>query len=245
MLSAEVAEDVIHGGDLSRSEVLMVLLAIDADQPKKPRRVCDLGLAVGLTAIEGWNVGRDLQAPGVLAIRKPDGWCLTRQGRAAVQELAGADIAPAIQAVGRRLREQVGAMNDADAVEFLREAIGCLEHGFLRAAVVFSWVGAVAILHEEVVANHLAEFNKEAPKVDPKWRPAKTKDDLGRMGESNFLEVLCRVSVIGKNVKQELKSQCLDLRNGCGHPSSLKVREQRVVSHLEILIDHVFARVQL
>jgi len=40
-------------------------------------------------------------------------------------------------------------------------------------------------------------------------------------------------------VKAELK-QCLDRRNGCGHPNSLKIGPNTVAHHLEILLLNVF-----
>jgi len=53
----------------------------------------------------------------------------------------------------------------------------------------------------------------------PKWKAAKTVDDLATMKEAEFLSVLEALSIIGKSVKQEL-DRCLRLRNGCGHPNS-------------------------
>jgi hypothetical protein len=88
----------------------------------------------------------------------------------------------------------------------------------------------------------LKEFNAEAIARDSKWKPAKTADDLGLMKEDTFLDVLQRISVIGKNVKQELKDLCLKLRNGAGHPNSLVFGENRVASHVETLVLNVFAK---
>jgi len=85
----------------------------------------------------------------------------------------------------------------------------------------------------------LTKFNAEAVKKFPKWKDATTADDLTRMKEADFLEVLASSSIIGKNVKHELGA-CLTFRNGCGHPNSLKVGEQRVAAHIETLILNVF-----
>jgi hypothetical protein len=41
------------------------------------------------------------------------------------------------------------------------------------------------------------------------------------MGEHDFLDVLAALSIIGKNVKDELQ-KALKLRNGCGHPTALE-----------------------
>ena len=92
-----------------------------------------------------------------------------------------------------------------------------------------------------MIQNHLSAFNAEAKRRDSRWKLAKTRDDLARMKESNFLDILEALSIIGKNVKQELKN-CLQLRNGCGHPNTLKISENRVASHIEILILNVFSK---
>jgi hypothetical protein len=97
----------------------------------------------------------------------------------------------------------------------------------------------VSVLYEFVLANNLDEFNAEAVRRDTRWKPAKTTDDLTRMNEHAFLQVLSATSVLGRSVKDELEG-CLKLRNGCGHPNSLKVGETRVAAHIESLIENVF-----
>ena len=98
----------------------------------------------------------------------------------------------------------------------------------------------MALLYESVVSKHLTAFNAEAAKREPKWKNAKTADDLGRMKEALFLDVALDISLIGKNVKQELDG-CLKLRNACGHPNSLKVGPNKVAAHLETLALNVYA----
>lgn len=100
-------------------------------------------------------------------------------------------------------------------------------------------LAAVDVLYSEVVAHHLASFNAEAVKVNSKWKPAVNEDGLSRMGEADFLDRLAAIGVLGKNAKEEL-AKALKLRNGCGHPNSLKVGPNMVASHLETLILNVF-----
>ncbi len=64
-------------------------------------------------------------------------------------------------------------------------------------------------------------------------------DDLGKMKETTFLEIVESVGVFGKNVKQELET-CLKLRNACGHPSALKIGPNKVAAHLEVLALNVY-----
>ncbi|GAQ27571.1 hypothetical protein SAMD00023378_1254 [Ralstonia sp. NT80] len=127
----------------------------------------------------------------------------------------------------------------ADVQEFVAEAVACYEARHFRAAVVLSWVGAVSLLYEYVVQHRLVDFNAEAARRDPKWRVAKNEDDLSRMKEYEFLQILEALSVLGKNVKNELEG-CLKLRNGCGHPNSLKLAESRCAAHIEVLVLNVF-----
>ena len=140
---------------------------------------------------------------------------------------------------GTALRALLPKIKDNKTRGFLDEAVACAELSLSRAAIVLSWVGAVSVLYDHVVSKHLAAFNSEAIRRDPKWRPAKTADDLSRMKDYEFLQVLEAISVIGKNTKHELE-MCLKLRNACGHPSSLKVGPNKVAAHVEMLALNVF-----
>jgi hypothetical protein len=102
-----------------------------------------------------------------------------------------------------------------------------------------SWLAAVDVLHRFVHQKYLAEFNAEAKRVDSRWRDAKTTDDLGRMAEVDFLDRIAGISLVGKNVKKELKD-CLDRRNACGHPNSLRVGANTAAHHIEILLLNIF-----
>jgi hypothetical protein len=139
----------------------------------------------------------------------------------------------------QHLRAILPKIRHEDVRDFLSEAIVCAEQSLPRAAIVLSWVGAIAIMQREVVDNHLTAFNTEALKREPKWKPAKTADDLGRLKETMFLEVAQAVGLIGKNVKHELDN-CLKLRNGCGHPNTLKVGSNKVAAHIETLALNVY-----
>ena len=155
-------------------------------------------------------------------------------------KLAGPLLNSPVPLVASSLRAHMVSIKDSDTQAFVEEAIVCFESGQHRACVVLSWVGAVSVLHNHVVVHKLNDFNAEAVKRNPKWKKAKTVDDLGLMKEDSFLDILQAISVIGKNVKQELK-KALVLRNGCGHPNSLKVAEHKVSAHLEDLMLNVFA----
>jgi hypothetical protein len=161
-------------------------------------------------------------------------------GRLATRVSGGVGDNRPIEVILASLRQTASTVTSQQARTFIEEAIGCAEARFHRAAIVLSWAGAVSVLHDHVVVNHLEAFNAEARRRDQKWRAARSADDLSRMKEHDLLDVLEAISVIVRNVKTELQG-CLKLRNGCGHPSSLQVSEHRTAAHIETLVLNVFA----
>ncbi|KIC48912.1 hypothetical protein [Tateyamaria sp. ANG-S1] len=139
------------------------------------------------------------------------------------------------------LRAHLDKITDVETRHFVEEAIKCHEAELYRSAIVMAWLGAMDVLHKYVHSHHLSAFNTEAKRVDGRWKTAKTSDDFGRMGEADFLNRIAAISVIGKNAKEELQ-KALGLRNGCGHPNSLKVSANKSAAHIETLLQNFFER---
>ncbi len=226
--------------DLTRLEKLLLVLATQ-DTPISVAKIKDIAASAGLRIPPKWNVSSILSTSKGKAI-KTTGWEITEAGKAHLHEIGISNISQAAMQVAKDLRKHLTAIDDPQTKAFVEEAIRCHEAGCYRAAVVMSWLGAMDVLHKYVHANFLAEFNAEADRVmKKKWKEAKTPDDLGRMRESDFLDRIEGLSIIGKNVKAELK-KALDLRNGCGHPNSLQVSVNKSAAHLETLLQNVFQK---
>ncbi len=240
-LSEQQAKDLVHMNGRSRLQQLLILLAVGggarpAGVIKKTATKC------GMRAASKWNVSDILRKSNGCAILADNGWELTGTGMKAVAEMAGVRLSTVVVKNSvADVRKHLGNISSQDAKDFIEEAVRCFECGQLRAAVVFSWVGAVAVMHAHVVHNALAAFNAEARRRDGKWKDARNGDELGRMQERDFLDVLEAIESIGKNVKQTLQNQCLSLRNACGHPNSLKISENSVAAHLDTLVLNVFS----
>ncbi|MEW6205319.1 MAG: hypothetical protein AB1516_08360 [Pseudomonadota bacterium] len=228
-------------GDLNDTDKVLICLATEPIAPRPVKSIVELAFHAGWRAIKKKNVSAILSRSKGMAVRCKDGWELTNTGIDAVSSLAGSAMGNPIPKTAYALRSHLSRISNSVTRTFVEEAICCFESRQFRAAVVLSWVGAVSLLHEHVVANKLAEFNAEALRRNPKWKYAKTTDDIGLMHESDFLEVLQSISLIGKNVKQEL-NKALTLRNGCGHPNSMKLAEHKVAAHIEDLTLNVFAQ---
>jgi hypothetical protein len=238
LLAEESLKDILHRQDLKKPDKLLAILAVNADTPKTVKQITEIAQRAGFRLDK--NASSILSHSKGLAIRTTEGWELSPHGRRHVAALMGSIIGSPVPTIAAQLRSHLPKITQEETRKFVEQAIQCFESHYYRAAVVLSWVGAVAVLYDFIVSNHLRAFNTEAKRRDNSWKNAKTPDDLARMKESDFLDILEALSVFGKSVKLELKKR-LDLRNGCGHPNSLQVGENMVAAHIESLILNVFS----
>jgi hypothetical protein len=231
---------LLASNELSRRDKLIIILASADGNPLQSASIKEIAKNSGLREIEKWNVSDTLGKAKGLIINVKDGWTLTAQGQTfADTELLQHPLST--KSVAKGLRHLLSSIKSLESKEFVEEAIQCLETDAYKAAVVFSWIGAISVLYDYVIAHRLTDFNNEAKNRDIKWKTASTRDDLAKMKESDFLDILAALSILGKNVKEHLKNTCLNLRNSCGHPSSLKVGKHNVEAHIEFLVQNIFA----
>ncbi len=240
MLHKDALKDLL-ASDLSDREKALVCLAVDPISQRTVKSIVEMAFSSGWRQVKKKNVSSLFSRSKGLAVRAAEGWELTSDGIDAVALIAGPAAGSPIRKTAFALRRHLPQISHPETRVFAEEAISCCEGHQYRAAVILSWIGAVSVLQAYVASNKLTDFNAEALKRNPKWKNAKSPDDLGLMREDEFLDILQSISVLGKNVKQELKKS-LTLRNGCGHPNSLKVAEHKVASHIEDLILNVFAK---
>ena len=207
--------------DVSRLDKLLLVLATFSGSCTLAQ-LKERALEAGLRVKDSWAPSTVLSRSKGMAIRTHAGWEITSAGRQRLREMGISGLSPAAFEVAAELRSELTRIVHDDTRAFVEEAIKCYEARLYRSAIVMSWLAAVDVLHRHIVAKALSAFNAEARRVDVKWRAARTAEDIGRMREADFLDRIVAISVIGKNVKAELKA-CLDRRNGCGHPNSLKL----------------------
>ncbi len=243
MITIEEAKRIVHGLQLESRDQLSVMLAISPVSAVSVGQVKERCVDAGLRKLASRNISDLLGRTNGLVARTSEGWELQQRGIIRVRELAQkASVNLVITHTSTSLRTHADRLSDPLTKSFVIEAIECFEAEQYRAAVVFSWAGAISKLHEYVYSNKLSEFNQEALRRDSRWRSVKQQDDLGRMKERDFLDVCEAIGVIGKSVKLILQNECLTLRNGCGHPNTMSIAENSVAAHIEKLIANIFAR---
>jgi hypothetical protein len=244
VLNLDDAKRILHDQAIASRNQLLVLLAIDRIGPHSVEEIKERCRQVGLPKLAKRNISDVLGKSRGCVARTEKGWEIQQTGIIRVSELAHAtNVNLVVTHSSRSLRGHADQVSDPLTKSFVMEAIHCFEAKQYRAAVVFSWAGAIALLHKKVFSEKLAEFNTEALRRDSKkWRTAKQQDDLGRMKDHDFLDVCEAIGIMGKNVKQLLQNEGLTLRNACGHPNSVTIAENSVAAHIEKLIKNVFAK---
>ena len=241
MLSSVDLEKWLHHHFAQRDKLLLILSSIDA--PCQVRDIRERAKGAGFRIPATWNLSNSLGRSKGLAVRTPKGWKITESGKQRLKNLGVTGISPAAVQIATDLRKEFSNIRDNKSRFFIEEAIKCYEAELYRSAIVMSWIGAVAVLHNHVHTKCLMKFNAEAKRVDSKWKDAITTDDLCKMGEADFLDRTASLSIIGKDVKKELRN-CLDRRNSCCHPNSLQISTNTVAHHVEVLLLNVFKRFQ-
>ena len=237
MLKNSDLKQWLHRNLQPREKLLLILASMDESCQIKDLK--ERAREAGFRLPASWNPSASLGKSKGLAIRTQKGWEITDAGKQHLRNLGVTKISPAAVQIATDFRADLPKIKDEDTRSFVEEAIKCYEAELYRSAIVMSWIGAVAVLHSYIYTKHLKAFNAEAKRVDTKWKEAKTKDDLGRMKESHFLDRIATLSLIGDDVKKALKN-CLDLRNSCSHPNSLQISANTAAHHIEILLLNVF-----
>lgn len=226
-------------GDYGRGTILAFILA-SFDSPTSIKSIKDRAIEVGYRGLRNANVSRDLNNSG-FAIRVNDGWELSSAGINTLVEIGVKVKGNDIVELAIDLRDAANKILNEDTKSFVDETISAYENNLKRSSIVMSWLGAISILQNFVLLNHLSEFNIEARRRNPKWKTAKTVDDISLMKERDFLDITQHISVIGKDVKSALLI-CLTRRNSCGHPNSFKISDRIVAAHLEVLILNIYIK---
>lgn len=239
-MSNNELSNMLSSTEISNRDKLLLILNAANGKPLQSADVKKLAIESGLHEAENWNVSDSLTKANGLAVKVKDGWVLANDGKRYIKESHLSQPSSA-KIMSTELRVLLSTIKNTDSQTFVKEAISCLEVDAYKAAVVFIWIGAISVLYDFVIANHLSDFNREANRRDAKWKPATNRDDLTRMKESDFLDILGALSILNKNVKEHLKNTNLNFRNSCGHPNSIKVGKLNVEAHIEFLAQNVFA----
>lgn len=241
MLTKKQFRDLISSSEYPQRDKIFFALLFRDNQPLSINEIRSLLEVNGLKKVRQWNINTILDRAEGLVIETVEGWELTTNGLEYIYGTSKKNTEESSRKINDSLRILLPQIKNQNTSKFVEEAIQSYEYKLYRSAVVLSWVGAIAVLYDYVLSNRLSDFNIESIKRDSKRKPVKNMDDLAKISEHEFLEILESISVFGKSVKQELQAR-LKMRNGCGHPNSFHLSDNMVAAHIESLIVNVFTQ---
>lgn len=119
-----------------------------------------------------------------------------------------------------------------DINSYFREAIGCLEYDFRRAAIVLAWAGFFGVFSEHLFNHHLQELISARKNWD-----LKSLEDLKERVESQVLEAGKVISVVSK-AEERILQGLLAKRNQCAHPSLFVPSVNDTIGYLDQTISY-------
>lgn len=166
-------------------------------------------------------------------------WVLTTLGQKKVRGDVGLpEEQPELEHGVEELRKTAARIVDIETKRYVDEAVLCLSVGALRAAIVFSWVGAVRTLQDRVWSHGAVDVTTAAQKYFSKAKLTKF-DDLAELKEVTLIEIAQDLGELDKAQKKVL-GQCLDTRNQCGHPNKYTPSVAKAKSHIEDIVGILF-----
>jgi hypothetical protein len=137
------------------------------------------------------------------------------------------------------LAKMLAGLASAEEDAYLKEAIACAGHGYLRASAVFGWCAAIDRIHRAIERIGFAKFNATSQQMAAatsgrfkRFNSAEKINSISELREvfdSNILWILEGMQLIDGNQHTRLRS-CFELRCQSGHPGDAPVTEYNLLS---------------
>lgn len=155
------------------------------------------------------------------------------------------EISMTVKDISESLHKEILNIADADEQRYVAEAVRCLRlpDPALRAAVLMGWIAAIYHLRKKVESIGFSNFNAAFKQLYPqsKRKPVEDFHDLEDYKDIELLEVCEKLRVYDRAVKNRLL-YCLDLRNGCAHPTIVIPKIDVVKAFFAEIIEYVLTK---
>jgi hypothetical protein len=137
-----------------------------------------------------------------------------------------------------------------DEREYLTEAIGCAEHGYLRASIVLGWDAAINRMQEIIGKYGFEEFNKKTEEMKNKtegrfkrfnksFKIQSLSELRATVFDNDLLWILEYMGLIDSNQHDRL-SLCFTMRNNCAHPGEAPLSVENLASFYSDIKNIIF-----
>ena len=122
-----------------------------------------------------------------------------------------------------------------DVQGYFREAVGCLEQGSFRAAIVMSWAGHFHVYVESLLAKHENDIRQ----MRKKWNFTDASELKESYPEAQILSAGKEVGFTSNAQLRILDGQ-LATRNQCAHPTFYKPSLNRSIGYVDEMVQQTF-----
>ena len=151
---------------------------------------------------------------------------------------------------GKEVESLLERISNADENDYLKEALGCWERGYLKAATVLLWCACIDRIHKVIEAKGLDTFNNASVQMKAqttgrfkrftKEYNIHSLSELRMVFDSDVLWVIEGMQLIDSNERTRLAS-CFDMRCHSGHPGSAPITKYNVISCFSDIVEIVLA----
>lgn len=140
-------------------------------------------------------------------------------------------------------------ISDSDENEYLTEALGCWESGYLKAATVLLWCAAIDRIHKVIEKIGFNVFNSTSSQMKQqtsgrfkrfsKEYNVQSLSELRTVFDSDVLWIIEGMLLIDSNERTRLAS-CFDMRCHSGHPGAAPITKYNVISCFSDIVEIIF-----
>lgn len=151
---------------------------------------------------------------------------------------------------GKEILELLDRIQDDDENEYLREALGCWESNYLKAATVLIWCAAIDRIHKVIESNGFELFNQTSIAMSDakigrfkrfnKQYSISSISELRMVFDNDILWIIEGMGLIDSNEKNRLSS-CFDMRCHSGHPGAAPITKYNVISCFSDVVEIIFS----
>lgn len=141
------------------------------------------------------------------------------------------------------------SITDKEENDYLREALGCWENKFYKAAVVLMWCATIDRIHRVIEQIGFDKFNQASEymknqttgrfKRFNKNQNVHSISELRMVFDSDILAILEEMEMIDVNQRTRLAS-CFEMRCHSGHPGEAPITKYNVLSCFSDVVEIVF-----
>lgn len=200
-----------------------------------------------------WNYSRNFMRynnAGLAVQKNKSHWELTTSGKRYVEKKFG------FNKKKQEFSEEITTiLNELDKdnpnYSYVKEFSGCFEHGYLKATLIMAWSGAIWILRNHIASDQklLEAFNEAGRSKFNKnnkesWKNIKNVEGFEEKKDKTLLDVSRDAGIFSKSFINKM-SENLQLRNNCGHPSSIETGKNEIMNAIEFLVLNVYKKYSL